>query len=168
MKKTITLLAVFGIVLFSSCEGPQGPPGFDGKDGLISEVFEVTTSFNSSNNYSALVPLNPAIYSSDVVLVYRLAGIDQGKDVWKLLPETYYFNDGTLNFGYDFDFTKTSVAIYLFGNDLGSVSTNYRLNQVLRIVIVPGSFSSAINKNNYAEVMAALKVNENQVQKIDF
>jgi hypothetical protein len=31
------------------------------------EVFEVTTSFNSNNNYSSLVEFNPPIYSSDAV-----------------------------------------------------------------------------------------------------
>ena len=42
MKKIITLLAIIGITVFSSCEGPEGIPGQDGQDGLIAEVFEVT------------------------------------------------------------------------------------------------------------------------------
>ena len=166
MKKIITLLAVFGILSFQSCTVNDNTPIVD--NDTISEVFEVTTSFNSTNNYSKLVSLSPAIYASDVVLVYRLSGISQGNDVWKLLPETRYFPDGTLDFGYNFDFTKNDVNIYMVGNNLQTVSTDFRLNQVLRIVIVPGSFSASINKNNYAEVMSVLKINESQVQTVNF
>jgi hypothetical protein len=49
------------------------------------KFFEVTTSFNSSNNYGRLVTFNPPIYSSDVVLVYRLAGSNSQGDVELLL-----------------------------------------------------------------------------------
>ena len=47
MKKISTLLAVIGMIVISSCTGPQGPPGYDGlngqngTNGLISEVFEL-------------------------------------------------------------------------------------------------------------------------------
>ncbi|MFT5964653.1 MAG: hypothetical protein ACI9L6_001399 [Flavobacterium sp.] len=168
MRKISTLFAVIGMILISSCEGPQGPPGFDGQDGLIAEVFEVTTSFNSANNFSKVVVLTPTIYASDVVLVYRLVNVFQGQDVWKLLPDTHYFNDGTRDFSYDFDFTISDVNIYMVGNNLETVADQFRLNQVLRIVIVPGSFSAAINKNSYTDVMAALNMKESQVQNINF
>jgi hypothetical protein len=56
------------------------------------------------------------------------------------MPETYYFGDGTLDFGYDFDFTKYDVNLFMHGFDLAGVSSNYRINQVFRIVIVPGYF----------------------------
>jgi hypothetical protein len=168
MRKISTLFAVIGMILISSCEGPQGFPGFDGQDGLIAEVFEVTTSFNSANNFSKVVVLTPTIFASDLVLVYRLVNVFQGQDVWKLLPDTYYFNDGTRDFSYDFDFTISDVNIYMVGNNLETVADQFRLNQVLRIVIVPGSFSAAINKNSYTDVMAALNMKESQVQNINF
>lgn len=161
MKKIITLLAVVGMFSLQGCTTTTDTD-------TIAEVFEVTTSFNSTNNYSKIVALNPPIYTSDVVLVYRLAGVYQGQDVWKLLPETHYFNDGTMDFGYDYDFTINDVNIFMVGNDLLTVTDQYRLNQVLRIVIVPGSFAASINKNNYAAVISALNINENQIQKINF
>jgi hypothetical protein len=114
------------------------------------------------------VALNPSIYSSDVVLVYRLSGTYQGRDVWKLLPETHYFNDGTIDFGYNFDFTRNDVNIYLIGNNLQTVSDQYRVNQVLRIVIVPGAFSADLKTSNYADVMARLNINESQIQSVRF
>ncbi len=166
MKKIISLLALVGMFSIQSCTVTDNVPVVD--NDTISEVFEVTTSFNSTNNYSKLVSLNPSIYSSDVVLVYRLSGTYQGRDVWKLLPETHYFSNGTLDFAYDFDFTQNDVNIYLVGNDLQTVLDQYRLNQVLRIVIIPAGFATSINKNSYPEVIAALNINESKIQKIDF
>jgi hypothetical protein len=166
MKKIITLLALVGMFSLQSCTTTTDSNYID--NDTISEVFEVTTSFNSTNNYSKIVTLNPPIYTSDVVLVYRLAGVYQGQDLWKLMPETHYFNDGTMDFGYDFDFTINDVNIFMVGNDLLTVTDAYRLNQVLRIVIVPGRFASSINKNNYESVISVLNINENQIQKINF
>jgi hypothetical protein len=45
------------------------------------EVFEVTTSI-PTNNFSRLATFNPPIYSSDVVLTYRLSGSNYQGDVW--------------------------------------------------------------------------------------
>jgi hypothetical protein len=64
----------------------------------------------------------PPIYSSDVVLVYRLAGSNSQGDVWNLLPESFYFSNGALDFGYKFDYTNRDVDIYMIGNDLQSVT----------------------------------------------
>jgi hypothetical protein len=55
----------------------------------------------------------------------------------------------------------------MIGNNLQSVSTNYRINQVLRIVITPAGFSKSIDKNNINAVMSALNVDKSQIQKID-
>jgi hypothetical protein len=166
MKRILLFLAFIGMMTLQSCTVTDNEPII--VDDTISEVFEVTASFNSTNNYSKLITLNPPIFSSDVVLVYRLTGTSQGTDIWKLLPENHYFSDGTLDFGYDFDYTKTDVKIFMIGSNLQTVSTDFRLNQVLRIVIVPASFSTSIDKNNIEAVMSALKVNESQIQKIDF
>ena len=165
MKKIITLLAVIGMFSLQGCTTTTDSNNVD--NDTISEVFEVTASFNSVNNYSKVVTLNPPIFTSDVILVYRLAGIYQGKDVWKLLPETRFFSDGTMDFGYDFDFTINDVNIFMVGNDLLTVTNDFRLNQVLRIVIVPARFANTLKSTNYFSVISALKINENQIQKIN-
>jgi hypothetical protein len=164
MKKIITFLAIAGLFSLQSCTVTDNGPVVDN---TISQVFEVNTSFTSSNNYSKLITFNYPIYSSDVVLVYRLSGTTpQGSDVWKLLPETHYFSDGTLDFGYDQDYTTRDVNVFMIGNDLQTVSTDFRLNQVLRVVIVPGGYATSINKNSFEAVMSTLKLNETQIQKI--
>jgi len=166
MKKIMILLAVVGMFSFQGCTGPEGLPG---QDGIIGEVIEITgVSFTTSNNFSIVKTFAP-IYDSDMILVYRLSGINSsGADIWSLIPETYYFDDGRRNFNYDFEFTKSSVNIFIGGNNLATVGNEFRLNQIFRIVIVPADFINAVDKNNYNAVMSTLKISESQIQKIDF
>ena len=103
-----------------------------------------------------------------MVLVYRLTGTVNGNDLWEFLPETHYFADGTRDFSYNFDFTRNDVQIYLEGNNLLTLDASYRLNQIFRIVVVPGSFASSLKTTNYPAVMAALHINESQIQTINF
>ena len=170
MKK-ITLLFVFiGMITLQSCTVNSVQPTPVDND-TYSEVWEVTRSFTTSNNFSTLVTFPHTIYSSDMVLVYRLSGIASGADVWKQLPETYFFNDGTLDFRYDFDFTKYDASIYMDGYDLAGVSAAYRTNQVLRIVVVPGYFGktakSEIDFKDYNAVIKAFNIDESKVLKLN-
>jgi hypothetical protein len=136
---------------------------------FLATTYEYTRSFTTTNNFSTLVTFPQAIYSSDMVLVYRLSGVSNGADVWKLLPETYYMNDGTLDFRYDFDFTKYDASIYMEGYDLAGVSASYRTNQVLRVVIVPSNFgnkmTTPIDYNDYNAVAKAFKIDESKIIK---
>lgn len=158
MKKILTLFFLVGLIVFTSCEGPEGPPG---EPGPYAEVYEVSNvNFTANNDYNPIIPLNPAIFDSDMVVLYRLAGVDNGRDVWKMTPELYYFADGTFNFGYNFNFTKSDVSVYLDGNDLGSVQSTFRLNQIFRIVIIPGYLTGtgkSINKPDFSDYDAVIK-----------
>ncbi|MGO4817960.1 hypothetical protein [Flavobacterium sp. W22_SRS_FP1] len=165
MKKINTTLAIAVLFVLQSCTTSGY---FETAPITRNEVFEVTTSFNASNNYGRLISFNQPIYSSDVVLVYRLAGSNFQGDVWELLPETYYFSNGALDFGYKFDYSNKDVDVYMIGSDLQSVTAEYRYNQVLRIVIVPASYAKTINKNSYSDVITALNIKDSQVQKINF
>jgi hypothetical protein len=165
MKKIITFLAIAGLFALQGCTTSAS---FEVAPIATTEVFEVTTSFNSTNDYSRFVTFNPPIYSSDVVLTYRLSGANSQGDVWTLIPETYYFSNGTLDFGFRFDYTNRDLNIYMVGNDLQSVSQNFRVNQVIRIVIVPASFATSINKNSYSDVITALNIKDDQIQKVNF
>jgi len=183
MKKIITLLAVIGMLVFQGCTGPEGPPGppgydgqdgQDGQDGLIAEVFELNNV--SFVNDPADVPdlgyyiyrkLDPKIYDSDQILIYRLAGtIDANTPIWQSIPRTLFLAEGELD--YDFDFSKEDFTIYAGGTYNLALTPQYLNNQTFRIVIVPGYFSKSIDKNNYFAVVKALNIDESQVQKIDF
>lgn len=156
MRKITLLLAFIGMMSLQSCTVNEVREDTIDND-TISQVYEVTRSFTPSNNFSTLIAFPQPIFNSDMVLVYRLAGVSGGVDVWKLMPETYFFPDGTLDFGYDFDFTRFDANIFMHGFDLAGVSPNFRVNQVLRIVIVPGFFgkqaATSTSFNYYHEVV---------------
>ncbi|WP_281323565.1 hypothetical protein [Flavobacterium aestivum] len=177
MKKIITLLAVIGMFAFQGCtgpEGPPGPPGYDGKDGLIAEVFELKNiSFVNDpmdvpdKGYFIYQKLVPKILDADQILIYRLSDlIDSNTPVWQSIPRTLFLPQGELD--YDFDFSKEDFTIYAGGTYNLGLTPDLINNQTFRIVIIPGYFSKAIDKNNYQAVVKALNIDENQVQKIDF
>ncbi|WP_310559225.1 hypothetical protein [Flavobacterium sp.] len=168
MKKIITILAVIGILSLQGCTTITDSNYVD--NDTISTVFEnkVAYNFTAANNYIVKFNFPGAIYSSDMVLVYRLTGTVNGADLWEFLPETHYFADGTRDFGYNFDFTKNDVQIYLEGNNLATLDAGYRLNQFFRIVVVPANIVYAVDKSNLSAVMAAIKINDSQIQKFNF
>ena len=105
-----------------------------------------------------------------MVLVYRLASYGSSGDVWKPMPETYYFNNGTLDFGYDNDFTRYDAQVNLFGYDLPGLSNSYKLDQVFRVVIIPAYFGNknpdAVNFNDYDSVVEHYNLDESKITKI--
>ena len=166
MKKITLLLAFIGMMLLQSCEVTEV---YDTpvSNAPRTEVFEVTTSFSSSNNYSSLVVFDPPLYSRDSVLLYHLYDVVNGQDVWKLMPQTYYFSDnGALD--YNFDYTKFNAKIFLSANfNLNTLDASWTKNQTFRVVIIPDGFAKTVNKNNIDAVMSALKVNSGAIKKID-
>ena len=99
MKRILLMLAILGTFAFQGCTVKDQT-----QVNNLAEVFEVTTSFSAANNYSRIITLNPPIYSSDMVLVYRLSDVVNGEDVWRTLPQAVYLPQGELD--YNFDFTK--------------------------------------------------------------
>ena len=171
MKKILTLFAVVGLIAFTSCEGPEGPPG---QDGLIAEVIEVNGySFQQSNNFRLRYDLKPEIFPGDMVLVYRLVAVEDGVKVWNALPESAFDSNGAFDFSYNFEFSRFDVDIFMLGYDLGTVSSNLRLNQTFRIVIIPGAGNnltakkSSINLNDYNAVIEKYNIDDSNVKKIN-
>jgi hypothetical protein len=165
MKKITLFLVFIGMMALQSCEVTEVYDTVD--TGPRTEVYEVTTSFNSNNNYSSLVTFDPPIYSSDSVLVYHLYDVVNGQDVWKLMPQTYYFNDGG-ELDFNFDYSRFNVNIFLSANfNLNTLESSWTQKQTFRIVIVPASFATSVNKNNIDAVLSSLKVNKSEIQKIN-
>jgi hypothetical protein len=181
MKKIILLLAVVGMFSLQGCTGPEGPPGQDGFDGVkgepgfVSEVFDVSNViFNGKNGYSIFVNLDPKIYSGDVILVYRLSNIVNGKKVWNPIPESYYYDDGTLFFSYRFNFTQNDIEIYLDGFELNTIPNNLSVNQTFRIVIVPGNDGinskkvlSRVDFSDYNAVVKKYNIDDSNIKVLN-
>ena len=164
MKRITIILAFIGMITLQGCTVNDNHTDSD----TISEVFEYSNVNFVPNNFSVILAYPHAIFSSDMVLVYRLSGNFQGQDIWKLVPDTYYFDDGTLDFEYNYDFTRFDVNVYLNGFDLASISTAYRLNQVFRVVIIPGYFgkNSSLDYSEYNAVIKAFNIDESKIIKV--
>lgn len=169
MKKITLVLAFIGMITLNSCTVNEvdDAPQYDSD--TIAEVFEVTTSFGPNNNYSRLVTFTPPIYSSDMVLVYHLYDVVNGDDVWRIMPQTYYFDNG-VELDYNFDFTKYYVNLFLDSNDnLNNFSSAWTQNQTFRLVVVPGSFKMS-NKGNFTDYNATIEMlgyKDSKIKKLD-
>jgi hypothetical protein len=138
--------------VFQGCTGPEGPQGYT----VEAEVFEVTTSFSSANNFSKIITLNPPILSSDMILVYRLFDVANGEDVWRLMPQTVYLTEGELD--YNYNFTKNDINLFLDANfDLNVLSADWTKDQVFRVVIVPGYFANSGNRMDFSDYNTVVK-----------
>ena len=167
MKKLTFVLSILVFGFLSSCttnEVVQAPPVQNSE----SLVFEISnTNFQTSNNFSRLFIFPRAILASDHVVVYRLSGTTaQNQDVWSILPQQFFLANGAFDFGYNFDFTKFDVEVFLQGNNLATLNSNFRLNQVFRIVVIPGQFGNKVNVVNIKDVMKTINIEEIDVVKM--
>ncbi len=176
MKKILTLFAVVGLIVFSSCEGPEGPPGQDGGE-WIAEVFEVQMDFTSANNFGKTFPLNPKMYSGDNLLIYELVNTNGGIDTWALLPQLYYFPSGTAQYNYEFSYDQFSILIDASFPKTQLPST-FTTAKIFRVVIVPGDDgvntggpnSKTVNKEDYSDYNAVIKkynIDDSNVKKLN-
>lgn len=183
MKKLLSLLTL-SVFLFTSCstdgergpQGPIGPEGPPGADGLIGIVYDVpAVDFTEDNEYGVEIAYedftDEEVFESDVVLVYLRTGQDGEADgepvyVWRLLPQTYYVDGGTMQYNYDYTFFST--FIFLDADvELSSLGTAFTDDQYFRIAIVPAAFAESNDVSNYSEVMKALQVEQRDIPQLD-
>jgi len=186
MNRLKTILGIMVIAISMSCTGPQGPPGFDGLDGrdgldgldgvnILGQVVEIEGTFSLANDYSIFFefPQDVEVFESDLVLVYLLfEQVDDTQggdpiDVWRLLPQTRIIDQGLLQYNYDHTFLD--VNIFLESDfDLSTLPAGDTDNQIFRIAVVPADFgtSADIDVSNFNEVIDALKVDTNSIEKV--
>lgn len=184
MKKISIVLGALLSLFIISCEGPAGPPGFDGFDGLdgldgedginiLGQVLDIEGDF-VAEDYTIFYefPQTLEVFESDVVLIYILweqteDGNGDPVDVWRLLPQTRFVDQGLLQYNYDFTFFD--VTIYLEADfDRSTLLPVDTDNQIFRIAVLPAEFAagSRLDRSNIASVMNALGVKEKDVQKV--
>lgn len=168
MKKLLSILSLIGFITFTSCNDDDTANQVD-RD-TIAEVFEINqnTTFTAANNYRINYSLNPVIYNSDMIMIYRLAGTSGALDIWEQLPQTYNFTDGELS--YTFDFTVQDINLYLLFN--GNVLTPaFTDNQVFRVVIIPGYLSNKggaapVDFSDYNAVVKYYNINQQNIKSL--
>src|SRR5690554_5134242 len=167
MKRLMMLAVAINIVLLQGCEGPMGPQGPQGQDGglIASSAFELgNVNFTEGNNYQVRESYGFEIMPYDVVLVYILWETEEGKDVWRLLPQSAFFQNGELQ--YNFDYDDEEVRMFLDGNiDFASLDNSWLRDQVFRIVVVPADNVGRIDYSDYEGVTRMLNIGEEDFQK---
>jgi len=154
MKKLLWIPVI--ALLFISCEGPMGPPGRDGQV-IVGKMFETTVSFNSNDEYKVYVdiPNQIDVYPTDIIVAYILAGEFEGKDIWEPLPQTLFFNDGTLLYGYNY--TLVDVGFFLDGTvNLDFLDVDFTQNITFRVAVLPADAVQGLDLNNMESVLNAL------------
>lgn len=158
MKKLLSLVIV---ALLFACEGPEGPPGFDGQDADVIPSFETNPiNFNQDNFFEAQILYPFQMFEDDMVLVYILWESSNGQDIWRLMPQTVNFNDGSF-LTYNFDFTLSDVFLFLDGNtNLNTLPPEYTQNQIFRIVVVPAIDFGRVDFSNLDAIIEMYDIKE--------
>ena len=159
MKRILSFITVFAL-LFTACEGPQGPPGFDGET-IASAAFEIVIDFNNANNYEVFESYGFDVFPTDVTLVYILWDVVDGLDVWRLVPQIVQFNNG--NLVYNYDFTQLDVRFFLDGTtNFATLDPVFTQQQVFRVVVVPADNVGRLDVSNLDAVMNMYGITEFQ------
>ncbi len=190
MKKITIAILAFTTLLATSCSvnGLDGRDGFDGLDGrdgidgvdgqdginILGQVIDIEGDFTAQDDYSIFYefPQSIEVFETDVVLVYIL--FDQTEDsngeavdIWRLLPQTIFLDQGLLQYNYDHTFLD--VNIFLDANfDLETLQSGDTDNQIFRIAVLPADSASKSNvdHSDMSEVLSKLGVDEKDIQRV--
>ena len=166
MKKSISLIALFGLLAFSAVSCTRTADVVQA-DNTVAPIYStaydlnnVSFTKNSSGIYSIARNFNSPLIESDVVLIYRKSGtLSDGSAIWQSIPRTLYLTQGELD--YDFDFSKVDILIKAGGNYDISTTPTYLNNQTFRVVVVPAktgkNVSSAGNNLDLADYESVAK-----------
>jgi len=173
MKKFFVPFILLGALIIQACEGPigrEGPMGPEGPPGVSIEadIFEIEGTFAAETDWSLFgvyEDFGGVFIGSDKLLIYHLW--EQGTvDVWRLLPQTIFMQQGI--FQYNYDFTIEDFQIFLEGNfDLNTLEPVWTVDQVFRLVIIPTLPTNfRIDYSNYEEVVKHFNLNEDNIKRI--
>lgn len=170
MKKFLPLLLVLiSSILIFSCKDDDEEVVVD-----YPTVYDLNINLvqNATDYYGFNQPFDGSLLNQDIVLVYRKSNPGNNSAVWEPLPKTYFFNEGAMD--YTFDFTTTDVQIDLradfnlsIKNDNNFRST-FLTGQTFRVVLVPavyGKNSVDPRTLSYEEVIAKYHINDRNVGK---
>ncbi|MFB9121306.1 hypothetical protein ACFFUE_08925 [Bergeyella porcorum] len=169
MKKIVSLLALAAIGFVAvSCSDNDRDVVVQQDNDTYPVVYDITETFqkNADGLYVVNKTFNSALPTTDVILVYRLSGVDDGANVWQLIPRTLYLTEGELD--YDYDFTRYDLQLKAGGNYDISTTPAYLTNQTFRVVFVPASLGAKVkvDYSNYEEVAKLYNLKEEKVTKL--
>lgn len=172
----LLILALFGMVLFQACEGPEGPQGIQGPPGepginILGTTYEVEINFTSANGYSAFFDFTEPLIDGDALLVYMLeqSPVEEGRVAWRLLPQTFYFEDGILV--YNFDYTLDDFSIFMDNSPINfsQLDPYWTTGVIFRAVVVPADLAvnARVDYTDYKGTMDFLNISEDDFVRIE-
>jgi len=172
MKKIFLLLAMTGTLAFTGCTDDDVPPQvIENNNTFVSEAFQIN-NVNlalepSTGRFEILTKLQPRLYPSDVILVYRMVN-DNGTSVWQQIPRTLYLS-GEDEVDYDFNFNRDDLLIFADATFDLATAPEFLNNQTFRVVIIPADDASMnrINYDDYNAVAERLEIKESDVRMIN-
>ncbi|WP_215225162.1 hypothetical protein [Echinicola shivajiensis] len=169
MKKILLALFVASAMIFQGCEGPEGPQGPPGVDGglIVGEAFEVVIDFNDENAFAELFEFTEPLVDGDALLVYmeEASPVYEDSFAWRLLPQTFYFNEGILV--YNFDYTPVDFSIFMDGAiDFTQLDPYWTDGLTFRGVIIPADLVDArMDFSDYEATMKHFGITEEDFKK---
>lgn len=171
MKKFFSLLFLSVFALFLVSCDTDDDNNYQDND-TYAQVIDITETFVKSSDsdylYGVYKQFTSPLYSTDVVLIYRRDS-SSGTAVWKLLPKTYYFDAGEMD--YTFDFTVNDIQIYADANfNLTAQDTSFKNtylnNQTFRVVLIPASGRANVKYEDYDAVIKYYNIDDSKVVKL--
>lgn len=167
MKKFLPFLIIAFMGLFViSCDNRDEIVNQEDFDTYSKVIDYKNVSFlNTANGFQLARNLPFTLYDSDVMLVYRQTGtLTNGSPIWQSIPNTLYLPQGALD--YDFDFSKVDFTIYADGSYDISTTPSYLNAQNFRVVLVPASFKTTVDLNDYDAVIKAYGIDDSKPTKL--
>ncbi|WP_439489268.1 hypothetical protein [Algoriphagus sp.] len=171
----LVILALMGMLAFQSCEGPAGPPGPPGIDGapgtnIVGQTFEVVVDFTEANNFADFREFTEPLEDGDAVLVYMLEENPAAEDAagWRLLPQTFYLEEGILV--YNFDYTLDDVSIFLDDSpiDFLTLAPYYTNGVLFRVIVIPSDLiNGRIDYSDFKGTMDLLNLTEEDFVRVE-
>lgn len=178
MNKIYSMLVLIGLIAFQACEGPEGPIGPQGPQGLqgvpgtpgvniVGTTYQAEVDFTEEAGWEVFLEFPEELVESDVILTYILWDVQEGRQIWRAVPQTLFFPGGPLV--YNFDFTQVDLRLFLEGTiNRSTLDDVWTQGQIFRIVVVPSDFPDArIDWTNYEAVTKMLGITDADFQKIE-
>ena len=136
-------------------------------------VFDLTFNFTKVNDFTYYYPHDfSGMLSQDIILVYRRDYDNNNAPYWQSLPKTYYVDNGSLEYNYNFVTNNVQINLdssFNLSAATSDIKSRYMNNQTFRVVLVPTIYGNKnanvadLHKMSYEDVIKKYNINDSNV-----